>query len=168
MSCQASDWSFVTWAELAVAQDVAARIADLTDDERRVDEGGHGAGRAHAALALVVARLDEDALVGELDRAPHEAREGVARQRLGRAERLVDRIDRHLRRHLARGRAAHAVAHEQEGALVAELDRERLLAVVRAHARRDVRHEEVVLVVLADQTDVGLSEDLDVDGGRAV
>jgi hypothetical protein len=45
---------------------------------------------------------------------------------------------------------------------------QRLLPVVRAQADADVGDEEVVLVVLADETDVGLPEDLDVDRGGAV
>ena len=134
--------------------------------QRLVHQRRHRAGGAHAALALVVARLDEDALVGVLDGPAQQAGEAVAGLRLGRRHRVEDGIDGHLGGHLARGGAAHPVADQQRAPLSPSLNLKGLAWLSRTDPARDVGDQEVVLVVLADKPDVGLAEDLiEMSGG---
>ena len=127
--------------QAAVTFDVAARIADLPDHQGAVDHRGGGAGGAHAAFVLVVARLREDAIVGVFDRAAQAARESVAFQRLGGLQGGDDGVDRHLRGHLAGGSAAHAVADQEQRALGAEFDGQRRVRTLApaGRARRPAR-----------------------------
>ncbi len=114
-------------AELTVAQQVRARVADVSDDERAA--GRHrprGERRAHPAEVLVRQRLREDGLVRFLD--------GLA-QRPSAAKRGAQRLERGRARHLARTVATDPVRHRDEP--------ERLV------------DEVTVLVHLAHLTDVG-------------
>ena len=85
------------------------------------------------------------------DRPAQEAREPVARLRLGGGQRFVDRVDRHLRGDLAGRRAAHAVADQQQRALVAQLEGERGARLGR-HARRAVTSATRKLSSLCSRT----------------
>ena len=146
------------------AQDVARGCRRPGRRRGVVDQRGGGRGRAHAAARAVGLGLVEDAQARGLDRA-HEAR---ARDRRGwraarrRRQPLVDDVDGELARDLAGGGAAHAVAHAEQGAALADL----LLAVGLDQAATlsgQVGDEEVVLVVLADLADVGATEDAHAD-----
>ena len=65
---------------MPLAEDVAARVADLREEEVVVDERGGGDGRAHAAARAIELRLLEDAQARGLDGAHEAARELVARE----------------------------------------------------------------------------------------
>ncbi len=145
--------------EAIAAQDVRAAVPDLAEEEVVVDERGDRRRRAHAAARAVELRLAEDAQARRLDRV-HEARGQlvVVLGRVARGHALVDDVDRELARDLAGGGAAHAVADAEQGPARADD-----LRAVRLHQAaallREVRDDEVVLVVLAHLADVGPPEE---------
>ena len=104
----------------AVVGQVRARIAHLRDDQPLVLEDGGGAGGAHALAAVAFAGCLDDGQVGFLDRLSQRCGVGGARRTAG------DDVHRYIRCHLARGVAAHAVAHHVQR----RRDRERVLVVV--------------------------------------
>ena len=67
--------------ERVAAEDVAARVADLREEEDVVDERRGGDGRAHAAARAIGLGLVEDAQARGLDGADEAAREIVALER---------------------------------------------------------------------------------------
>ena len=71
--------------ELLAAQDVAARVADLREEEVVVDERRGGDRRAHAAARAIELRLLEDAQARRLDGAHEAPREIVALERARRS-----------------------------------------------------------------------------------
>ena len=93
----------------------------------------------------------------------------VALQRLGGLQGAGDGLDRHLRGHLAGGRARPCRRTPGTGrpwgpaAMVSGS-----LGSFTPDRLRDVRDEEVVLVVLADEADVGLAERGDPDVRRVI
>jgi hypothetical protein len=74
-------------------------------------------------------------------------------------------VDGELARNLAGCRAAHAVAHREDRALIADRGGSVRLEET-ARAAREVGDEEVVLVVLADLSDVRACEELDAHLAR--
>ena len=104
-------------AEPAVAQHVAAGVADVDDAERfavvRVgDDGDRGDGRAHPGLVGVGDRALVDVGVGVVDRL-HQIVERALR--LGaRGQLLAEVRHRHLARDLAGEVAAHAVGDDEQ------------------------------------------------------
>ena len=85
-------------------------------------------------------------------------RRRFAVSRRGRAGHLLeDDVDGELARHFTRCGSAHAVAHAEDGSVGA--DGERAIGFEQApRLLREVGDEEVVLVVLADLSDVGAPE----------
>jgi hypothetical protein len=72
-------------------------------------------------------------------------------------------IDGHGGGHFAGSRAAHAVANEEDRPLGAELELQNLFGRRGSQSRLDIGEQEVVLVVLADESHIGLAEDGDLD-----
>ena len=70
--------------ERVAAEDVAARVADLREEEDLVHERRRGDGRAHAAARAVGFGLVEDAEPGGLDGSDEATREVVALDLVGR------------------------------------------------------------------------------------
>ena len=91
------------------------------------------------------------------------ARELVVGARLGGDHGLVHGVDGHLRRDLARRRAAHAVAHQKQRAPLGERKLCRRVELRLAQVAAQVGHQQVVFVVLANQPHIGFSEDLYLD-----
>ena len=116
--------------QVAAAQQVAARVAHVGDDDRVLRHVRGGERRPHARALAVGPRALVDARVRGLDRLD----EPLARVAVGQA--ALERADRHRRRHLAGLRAAHPVRHDEQ--------------------RR--AHEIVVLVALALAAQVGVVE----------
>ena len=112
-------------AQATAAQDVAARIADLSDQQCGVDQSNRRAGRAHSALVLVVARLDEDTVVGRFDRAAQATRKTFARQRSTATDHRRDGFDGHGGGDLTRGGTTHAVAYQEQSPLLVQRKVER-------------------------------------------
>ncbi len=68
--------------QVALAQQVAPRVAHLGEEEVVVDQSGRGDGRPHPAARAIELRLLEDAQPGGLDGADEAPRELVALQRV--------------------------------------------------------------------------------------
>ena len=104
-------WSLVSWRERAVAQQVAAAVADVADADLGAVEERRGDGRAGAVdLGVLLDQLG-DPVVGAVDRAGERLEHVVARA--GRRARRSS-LDRGAAGDVAAGRAAHAVGdHEQ-------------------------------------------------------
>ena len=96
--------------ELAVADQVAAGVADVRDRHEVLADVGGRHGRAHARALALGPRALEDAQVGLLDQA-HQA----DRRRLAVGDARVEDLDGHLGRDLAGLRAAHAVGDDEQG-----------------------------------------------------
>ena len=102
--------------EPVAAQDVAAAVADLREEQVVVDEPGDGGGRSHAAPGAVDLGLGEDSQSGRFDGADEPMRELVAiRGRAPFAHPLEDDVDGELAGDFARRGAAHAVANAEDG-----------------------------------------------------
>ena len=114
--------------ELAVADAIAAGVADVGHGHRLLADIGGGDGRAHPGALGLGARALVDALVGELD----QGLQAVAHRPAVRQP-AVEGLDRHLGGDLARLGAAHAVGDDEQGCA----------------------HEVVVLVALPLQAEVG-------------
>ena len=113
--------------QLAVAQQVRARVADVADGQRAVDvEDAGGERGAHPTEALVGRRALEHRVVGNADRIGDVA---------GAGERGAQRLERGGARHLAAAVTAHAVGDGDEPEVVVD--------------------EVAVLVVVAHLADVG-------------
>src|ERR1019366_6498484 len=83
--------------ELALAQHVAARVADLREEQMAVDQGGDRHGRPHTSARAIDLRLLEDAKAGRLDGSNEPAREivtGEPRRPFRRTRRTASRADR--------------------------------------------------------------------------
>ena len=135
-----------------------------------VGEHARGGRRsAHAADFRVRLGVGVDVGVGDLDRFLQAVGEPLRRRLLLGAPHLAHLVEDRVRRHhagdLSRGRAAHAVRHDEQRAALAQL----VLArdpVGGALPARQVRDEEAILVVLAGLAEVGPGEDLDANGLR--
>ena len=97
--------------ELAVAQAIQARVADVCDRQLALAQPGGRQRRAHSGQLLVGARQPVHALVGLGDEA-REALLGGARP-VGQA--VVKGLDRGPRRDLAGLSATHAVGDDEQG-----------------------------------------------------
>ena len=121
--------------ELAVLEQVGARVADVDDGQALVavdvDERHRAQRRAHAGQVGVVA--SPPPTTASLARCTARTSSSVVGFVVPRAEVLPQRAGRQLRRDLAAAVAAHAVGHDEQA----------------------VRDEERVLVVLAHPADVG-------------
>ena len=113
--------------QLAVMQQVGARVADLCDDEALVFQHASGKGGAHAFAAAPIARRADDLVVGFFDGVLEGSAVKVLRGQLGQ------HVHRYLRCYLACGVAAHAIGDGEQ--------------------RRG--HHQAVLVVVAHAADVG-------------
>ena len=154
-------------AETTIAEQVAPAVTDLSDEEHFVDEAGHRRGGAHAAARAVLLRSEENARARLLDGVHEAPRKGVAVFRgLIASEGLEQRIDRHVACHLARRGAAHAVAHRQRHAATRNDPGDLVLVLEGSGLVVEVGDHEVVLVVLAHEAHVGLSEDVVVEACR--
>ena len=138
-----------------VADAVHAAVADVRDVDAVLDREQRDQRRAHAALLGVALRGLVDAQVAQLDAgdqpvllvalaAVHLVGPGALGIVRGRAEELLQRVDRHLGGDLAGGVPTHAVGDDVE-------------TVVR-------EDREVVLVVGALAADVRLAGYLDAEG----
>ncbi len=145
--------------EAVAAQDIGPAVADLSHEQASVQQRRDRRGGAHAAARPVGARLVEDADARFFDRLYQAARELVViDRRLTLHELFVDDVDGQLACDLAGGRAAHAVAHAEQHAAVA--DGRLAIALHQAAAlARQIGDEEVVFVVLSDLSHIGTSED---------
>ena len=114
--------------QLAVAQHVGARVADVGDRDLALADVGRGDGGAHAARL----RVGHGTVVDGAVRALDDVAQAVGGRTFGQPGR--ERLDGHLGRDLAGLRAAHAVGDDEQ--------------------RR--AHEEVVLVALALAAEVRL------------
>ena len=154
--------------ELAVAEQVAAAVADVDDERPRPDDVDHRHRRAHALHFGVLGDDGLDAFLAGLERffemvfeillgvffeaeAPGEAVEDVGR----------DLVDGDGAGPLAFGLAAHAVGDDQQLALRAAVDAGLIVEVearaVDAHRLVQVGDEKMVLVGGPLAADVGYS-----------
>jgi hypothetical protein len=146
------------------AQEVRAAVSHLPKEEPGVHECGDGRGRPHPPLGAVRLGFGEDSHARRLDRVDQARGDVVpASGRLPREHPLVDDIDGQLARDFARGGASHPVANPEDRTPGPDL-----LPAITFHQSAatlgEVRHQEVVLVVLSDLAHVGASEDADLDG----
>ena len=94
--------------QLAVMQQIGARVADLCDDQALVFQHAGGKGGAHAVAAAPVARRADDLAVRFFDGVLQDGAVEVFRSQLGQ------HVHRYLRGHLACGVAAHAVGDGEQ------------------------------------------------------
>ena len=109
-SSSTSEWSRVSRVELAVAEEVGARVADVGERDLVLADERRGHRRAHAGAALVADRQLVDALVRRLD----ELGEALLHRAAVLGHAAAERLDRDPRRDLARLRAAHAVGDREQ------------------------------------------------------
>ena len=162
--------------ELALAHEVAARVADLREEEVVVDERRGGHRRAHPAARAIELGLLEDAQARGLDGAHEAPRELVALQRRGRRRARRPSARRGCRpragwrsrpppRRPSRRTPRRATPCGPTIAGAVGLEQPARLA-------REIGDEEVVLVVLADLPHVRPREELHADlapgSGRSV
>ncbi len=147
-------------------QHVRPGVADRGDDQLGADDAGRGQRRPHAAQAGLAPADRVDVVVRDSCSAAQQAREhlGVAR-RGGRAHLAPHRLCRELGRDLAAHDAPHAVAHDEQRAAHG-------FGVPRPEHLDDaiaieVTDQEMILVVLADLTDIGGSRDRDPQRHRS-
>ena len=127
--------------QLAVMQQIGARVADLRDDEALVFQHAGGKGGAHALTAAPIARRADDLVV----RFFHGVLQGCA------VEVLRGQLSQHVHRYLGSDLACGVTAH----------------AVGDGEQRRS--HHQAVLVVVAHAADVGsASERGDSASARAL
>ena len=152
---------------LAVADQVGAAISYLREVDVIVEDADGRGGGAHAPHLGVRFGVRVNLPVGGLDGFLQPVCEPLRRRFLLTSPQpdhlVIDGVRGHLAGELARGGAAHAVGDDQQ--------RPPLTHVVRAHRRLqrrlaagEIGHEETVLVVVARLAEVGLGEDLDLDG----
>jgi hypothetical protein len=136
--------------DIFVADEVDAAVADIGDGEEiAIDGDGHDGG-THAGMIRIARAGFVDGLIsglngaGEGDRAGGEALEAVPADGSGAvilAEKVEDSIDADFAGEFAEGLASHAVADDED-------------SVAKVVA-------EIVLVIFADETDVGDAGGLD-------
>ena len=105
--------------ELALAEQVGRRVADVGDEQVRAEAQGHGQRRPHAREPRVVLGLLDDRLIhvaeppgGPGDHLLHQGLVG-RQDPVGRLEcELDEEGDRHPARDLPGGHPAHAVGHD--------------------------------------------------------
>ena len=152
--------------DLALADEVGAAVTHLGEEKPVAQHAHGGRRRSHAAELGVRRGVRVDLAVRRFHGLAQPVREPLRGQLALAPPRvqqvLVDRIGRHLARHLARRRTAHAVGdHEQRAALPHLVGAHRGLE--RRVASRQVRDQKMILVVIARAAQVGLREDLDLD-----
>ena len=127
----------MSWRELAVAQAIDARVAEVADDESIVGEDEDGGSAAHPHLLPLLAAPVEDCPIG----VPQGVGDHLERVGALEVTQLFevggDDLDGHLAGDLAGRVAAHAVGDHEEAAILVRVG------------------EEVVFVALSDAADVG-------------
>jgi Spy/CpxP family protein refolding chaperone len=156
--------------QLAVAQEVGARISDLGDREMVGSEHRGRARRAHALVFGVTVRLGDDGAVRALDGALQGGARNVHDRGPGPLDLLLDRRGGHARGDVARGPSPHSVADDEENARAAHRY-VRPNAGTAQLARAEIGDDEGVLVVGALGADVGATAHgqepmRSFDGGR--
>jgi hypothetical protein len=121
--------------DVAVAQQIRAAVAEVSDHGRSVGDRGCDERRC-GPLVSALAGGAQHRIVRAADRRSQRLR-GAHRARAGAEETLRERVDRRGARELASGLAADAVGHREEGRLASLAD------------------EVAIFVVLANTTGVG-------------
>ena len=149
---------------LAVADEIGPAVSDLGDVTALTQHAGGRGGRAHPPRLGVGLRVRVDVSVRRLDRFLEPVGETL-RGRLPLAppcldHLVVDGLDGHLARELARRGAAHPVRHDEQGAAAAHFVVPHVWEQ-RSLPAREIRNEEAILVVVARLAQIGLGPDLD-------
>jgi hypothetical protein len=128
--------------QLAVAQQVDARVADLADEVAAPGEDEHRGGGPHPLLVRLGDRALEDRHVRVAQRGGDAGLDGGVVEVAHRAELAGDDLHGHLARHLAGGVTAHPVGDDEEAARLVRVGEEAVLVARADHA--DVRPRGVL------------------------
>ncbi len=152
-------------ANLAVANQVCAAVADLSKICRGAVEPDGREGRAHAGIFGMLRALLKYVEVGKLDGQPQplvKRYPGVGRARLQFEHTVAHALDGEAARHLARERPAHAVGDGEQRAEMALVEGGQVLGRIDRKTfgcpgigRREVEDKKIILVAGTDHPLIG-------------
>ncbi len=138
----------------------------MSEEKKGVEHDGDGGGGAHASMVSVEFGFAVDAKAGGFDGAHHSSGEFVVIGGGGPfGEFFIDDADGEGAGDLSGGGSAHAVADGQQGAVGTD-DMQMVLVFGAARFFGEVSDDIAVLVVLADASDIGTTEDMETDVSR--